>query len=229
MQLAEIFVRMIQGRESGTIQATSGKKKWVFTFSDGALALTKSNLKTEQASVFKERYPDASNAELLWRQAATRFSKASKADAFIENDDGAARSHNINPLDVLAHGLSMTYSESELSQALEELHILRPSVTTPPSFDDSSLSELLSTFNGGLKTPDLVGSSELSNDLAWAVVWVTHSLGLIEAERPEEQATLSDLIDFDLESLIADEIASCLLYTSPSPRDATLSRMPSSA
>ena len=26
-----------------------------------------------------------------------------------------------------------------------------------------------------------------------------------------------------------DEISSCLLYTSPSPRDATLSRMPSSA
>jgi len=26
-----------------------------------------------------------------------------------------------------------------------------------------------------------------------------------------------------------DEILSCLLYTSPSPRDATLSRMPSSA
>ena len=27
----------------------------------------------------------------------------------------------------------------------------------------------------------------------------------------------------------ADEIKTCLLYTSPSPRDATLSRMPSSA
>ena len=28
---------------------------------------------------------------------------------------------------------------------------------------------------------------------------------------------------------VMDEIMSCLLYTSPSPRDATLSRMPSSA
>ena len=30
-------------------------------------------------------------------------------------------------------------------------------------------------------------------------------------------------------SLVADRVYSCLLYTSPSPRDATLSRMPSSA
>ena len=30
-------------------------------------------------------------------------------------------------------------------------------------------------------------------------------------------------------TMVADQIYSCLLYTSPSPRDATLSRMPSSA
>ena len=29
--------------------------------------------------------------------------------------------------------------------------------------------------------------------------------------------------------LIIDDLSTCLLYTSPSPRDATLSRMPSSA
>ena len=31
------------------------------------------------------------------------------------------------------------------------------------------------------------------------------------------------------EILIVDDFSTCLLYTSPSPRDATLSRMPSSA
>ena len=44
--------------------------------------------------------------------------------------------------------------------------------------------------------------------------------------------SISGLIDSgDLVALKseADEYASCLLYTSPSPRDATLSRMPSSA
>ena len=54
MQLAEIFIRKIQGRESGTVQATSGKKKWVFVFTDGVIAQTKSNLKTEKSAVFNQ-------------------------------------------------------------------------------------------------------------------------------------------------------------------------------
>ena len=44
---------------------------------------------------------------------------------------------------------------------------------------------------------------------------------------PEENKdTFAALLDI-LET--AEEVVACLLYTSPSPRDATLSRMPSSA
>ena len=39
---------------------------------------------------------------------------------------------------------------------------------------------------------------------------------------------IAKIIDIKKNSLIA-EVLDCLLYTSPSPRDATLSRMPSSA
>ena len=47
------------------------------------------------------------------------------------------------------------------------------------------------------------------------------------AAKPEVIQTLTEGYhnDFDL----ADQSEVCLLYTSPSPRDATLSRMPSSA
>ena len=41
--------------------------------------------------------------------------------------------------------------------------------------------------------------------------------------------THSRIADTDSVSIHDGEIAVCLLYTSPSPRDATLSRMPSSA
>ena len=37
------------------------------------------------------------------------------------------------------------------------------------------------------------------------------------------------MMGFDEEDVPFDDINNCLLYTSPSPRDATLSRMPSSA
>ena len=44
-------------------------------------------------------------------------------------------------------------------------------------------------------------------------------------------ASAQAIVDHDTELLrqIAHRIKGCLLYTSPSPRDATLSRMPSSA
>ena len=44
---------------------------------------------------------------------------------------------------------------------------------------------------------------------------------LKEKLREQEERNIKDLHNYD--------VSSCLLYTSPSPRDATLSRMPSSA
>ena len=47
---------------------------------------------------------------------------------------------------------------------------------------------------------------------------------IIDGNRIRDVVTLSDMEDMEDE-----EVNFCLLYTSPSPRDATLSRMPSSA
>ena len=47
---------------------------------------------------------------------------------------------------------------------------------------------------------------------------------------PSSFDTVIDLpVDVDFQQLINSLLLGCLLYTSPSPRDATLSRMPSSA
>ena len=49
-------------------------------------------------------------------------------------------------------------------------------------------------------------------------------------EETGHQIELSDLYQIDFQTDMTEaEYFSCLLYTSPSPRDATLSRMPSSA
>ena len=51
-----------------------------------------------------------------------------------------------------------------------------------------------------------------------------------EYQYAKEQQSLIEGRIIDLESAISKaEVIDCLLYTSPSPRDATLSRMPSSA
>ena len=45
----------------------------------------------------------------------------------------------------------------------------------------------------------------------------------------EQLVALTILEAKELNDILKDEYGICLLYTSPSPRDATLSRMPSSA
>ena len=45
----------------------------------------------------------------------------------------------------------------------------------------------------------------------------------------EARDTILDFVDKEIIAELMHELRDCLLYTSPSPRDATLSRMPSSA
>ena len=48
-------------------------------------------------------------------------------------------------------------------------------------------------------------------------------------EAVETPISLDDIINENPDSFVIPLYGDCLLYTSPSPRDATLSRMPSSA
>ena len=54
-------------------------------------------------------------------------------------------------------------------------------------------------------------------------------LSIVIVNFPEKSNSFLVVASDSLSSFTHDLITSCLLYTSPSPRDATLSRMPSSA
>ena len=59
-------------------------------------------------------------------------------------------------------------------------------------------------------------------------------LGAEEAEENDEEGpvvgeALENCLVVRIDLATVDQVEDCLLYTSPSPRDATLSRMPSSA
>ena len=77
------------------------------------------------------------------------------------------------------------------------------------------LSDLKSIKGVGLKTSNLLKRKKINSifDLLWKL--------------PKSYTDRS--LSSKIKDLKIDEIQTCLLYTSPSPRDATLSRMPSSA
>ena len=54
------------------------------------------------------------------------------------------------------------------------------------------------------------------------------SEGLADTQK-EKLATLAENVEFESETDYREKLGTCLLYTSPSPRDRTRSRMPSSA
>ena len=63
--------------------------------------------------------------------------------------------------------------------------------------------------------------------------WFENSIPLIASENipspAVREAVMSDFGNRYAEGWPGERVYACLLYTSPSPRDATLSRMPSSA
>ena len=73
----------------------------------------------------------------------------------------------------------------------------------------------ITTSNGGQITINADGSFEFFTNGAY--------------DNLSANGSINDSIDEVFTYTIADDFNACLLYTSPSPRDATLSRMPSSA
>ena len=60
-------------------------------------------------------------------------------------------------------------------------------------------------------------------------LYITGEASLKSVSAKEQAFYASDTYQNAVEELFQAEVKACLLYTSPSPRDATLSRMPSSA
>ena len=63
-------------------------------------------------------------------------------------------------------------------------------------------------------------------------VYFNNSCKICKAEidlYKKEKCSEIDWVDITNNKVASEETNNCLLYTSPSPRDATLSRMPSSA
>ena len=120
-------------------------------------------------------------------------------------------------------GVDMVDESEVLTPADPFFHIDKKSYEIPFVCGATELGEAVRRIYEGaamIRTKGEAGTGNL-------VAAVTHSR-LITQEIKQVQSMDNDLLD-ETADLIAERYRVCLLYTSPSPRDATLSRMPSSA
>jgi curved DNA-binding protein CbpA len=206
MNFEELYLLMIKEQRTGAIEASSGKKKWLFYFSAGELALTKSNLKGEQTATLQEKNANFSASELVLLQAGLRTHKACLADEIVERDLSADSDHSISALDALVIGMSQAYSAEELANAASHMNDIRPKTKTDLLFSDGESLAFMNSLTGTLRSPVAVSNSGIAPTKAWPILWIMDHLDALEEDVVEAQEQIGDVIDFDLDSLLQQEV-----------------------
>ena len=112
----------------------------------------------------------------------------------------------------------------ELDTLPEDRNRVNSSIIAFTIGDDGTLTELAGSEMPGM-APN-AGSIEFSSDGRSLYITERRTDEIVAISLDENRLPVSDSV---LSSITAQPFGTCLLYTSPSPRDATLSRMPSSA
>ena len=110
------------------------------------------------------------------------------------------------------------------------------------NFSDAQIAQIIDALPAGLTVADLGTALEdvvVGEDLDAAVTTITDAIGGLDIASPQDvrdalsefefnESQINQIINALPENISNNDLA-CLLYTSPSPRDRTRARMPSSA
>ena len=207
MNFVERYVQMVTEQQTGVLEAVSGKRKWLFYFVDGALALTKSNLKGEQVDTLQAEHPNLQTSEIVLLQAGMRVQKACLVEEINLRSSKTDKNLNISALDALVAGISQAYSAEELSAWNPALNDRRPKMVTELSFSDGEIVAFISSLNGTLRSPVAISNSNIEPAKGWAVLWLAEQLEALEEDTSEPEEQINDLLGFDLDSLLEEEIS----------------------
>ena len=126
-------------------------------------------------------------------------------------NNGTAQATNVSLMDFLPAGLTATAANGTFSQG---------------SYDAATGIFTIGTINAGSSaTLTLEGTV----DVGQGGNMITNTTTAATGDQPDPSTAGDDLEEEVVVENIADLVTVCLLYTSPSPRDGLLSRMPSSA
>lgn len=127
------FADAVQEESTHIIECVQGKKKWLFYFVDGQLALTKSNLKQEQTDAVKESHPDISTAEIPLVQATMRVKQCITAESIAIKSSSKMPDTTVSTMDAMIGGLQdyLNDNEDSIETIRGEMEQIRPKLIRP--------------------------------------------------------------------------------------------------
>lgn len=202
------YLTTVKEKSSHIIECKSGKKKWLFYFVDGQLALTKSNLKTEQTDAVKEANPDVLPTDIPALQAEMRILKGFQAEECSLKTSSKTPSGSVPTMDAFVNGFTAFLEENEdiIESIRSDMEQLRPKLIEPMETNQSTLQNFMATLKGNMRSPVTISNGGLAEPLGWATLWTLHKLELFEVDE-NVQEKLSDLLGFNLDEVLAEEVA----------------------
>ena len=202
------YLTTVKEGSSHIIECKSGKKKWLFYFVNGQLALTKSNLKTEQTDAVKEANPDVLPTDIPALQAEMRVVKGFQAEECALKTSSKAPSGSLPTMDAFVNGFATFLEDNEdvIEYIRSEMEQLRPKLLEPMETQQSDLQNFMATLKGNMRSPVTISNAGLTESIGWATLWSLHNLELFEVDE-NAQEKLSDLLGFNLDEVLAEEVA----------------------
>lgn len=202
------YLTTVKEKSSHIIECKSGKKKWLFYFVEGQLALTKSNLKTEQTDAVKEDNPDVLPTDIPALQAEMRVLKGFQAEEVTLKSSSKTPSGSLPTMDAFVNGFAAFLEDHEegVAEIKSEMEQLRPKLIEPMESNQDDLKNFMATLKGNLRSPVTISNRGLPEHLGWAALWTLQTLELFEVDE-NAQEKLSDLLGFNLDEILAEEVA----------------------
>lgn len=235
-----VIAELISNGATGALEVKSGKKRWLFFFSGGALVFTRSNLKSEQSDAIRQKAGDVPTNELIRLQAVRRLRNALRADVTEQSfHEGAAPPQvtPVNAIGVLFSAIKAAFRPEVLARRVAPLLTGFPRVEADLGGlgFDPSLEGYLQSIDGGRPGQDIVDFGPASPAVLHAALlclWLLGDLKLSDSAvdmatvmavggsddaRPQPPAAAKPAPSELGDDLFADAVSSPVVADAPSP------------
>ena len=183
----ELLCRLHTERSTGRLELIEGKKRRVFFFQQGSVALTNSNLKSESTPELQRENPEDSAADLASRQASLRLLNGigmSVGNWSFEEADQTEGGLDLDLVSLCWRGLQERMDDSQVRERMAGLESEFPSLVSSSQPVGSlpvedTIKDFLRSLDGQRSLEDVLDFSAIAPGLALRAIYLGTLLGTV--------------------------------------------------